>query len=144
MISIRAPQYLQYALIRDFLDLVNFSTPGNSSGHRKRSKVDLKVEASEPGMGHCDRDGLRSHTKYLTADVQYAIDKCESLGSSKQFILHGKGIHRKLQKIFQCMWQSSDVTFLPNMLFEVLYDSQQFFSTAFETRAWTMVVFRKE
>ena len=38
---------------------------------------------------------------------------------------------------------------LPTSLFAecavwVLYDSQQFFSTAFETRAWTMVVFRKE
>ena len=30
-----------------------------------------------------------SQPKNMTADVQYAIDKCESVGSGKQLILHG-------------------------------------------------------
>ena len=32
---------------------------------------------------------VRSLPKKLTADVQYAVGKCESLGSGQQLILHG-------------------------------------------------------
>ena len=32
---------------------------------------------------------VRSFRKNITADVQYARNKCESVGSGKQLILHG-------------------------------------------------------
>ena len=50
---------------------------------------------------------VRSFPENTTADVQYAIDKCESLGSGKQLILHGNP--SAIAKDFSRMCQSFDV-----------------------------------
>ena len=50
---------------------------------------------------------MSSSPKILTADVQHAIDKCESLGSGQQLILHGTP--SVLGQDFPRIWQSFDV-----------------------------------
>ena len=71
VISIQVPQYRQYALVSDFLDLANLA---------------IREEAALATM---TGPAMSSLTKNRTADVQYAIHKCESLGSRKELILHG-------------------------------------------------------
>ena len=71
VISIQAAQYRQYALISDFLDLANLA---------------IRLEAA---LATVTGPAMSSLPKNMTADVRYAINKCESLGSGKQLILHG-------------------------------------------------------
>ena len=46
-------------------------------------------EASEPCVTHHGRTSGEQFAENLTADVQHAINKCESLGPGQQLILHG-------------------------------------------------------
>ena len=88
--SIRAPQFRQYTLISDFLDLVNLSL-------REEAALATKWIKDRPGglklqklaLATMTGPAVRSFPKNMAADVQYAIIKCESLGSRKQLIFHG-------------------------------------------------------
>ena len=131
---------------------------------------------------HCDKPGCAQFSENMTADVQYAIDKCESLGSGKQLILHGHP--SAIAQDFFSAYGSPSTSFLPNMHFSALWflnapseaistsslsavnpllwvllwttrsrplgvrvcfaNLFNFFSTAFDPRAWTMVVFWQE
>ena len=90
MVSTRAPQYRQNALISDFLDFSNLSIREEAAlatNWIKDRPEGLKFQnltlATKTGSA------VRSQLKNITADVQYAINSCESLGSGKQLILHG-------------------------------------------------------
>ena len=90
MISIRASPYRQCALVSDFLDLVNF---------RKREEATLATNWIKDrteglklqSLALATRTGpaVRSFPKNMTAGVQYGLNKCDSLGSGKQLIIHG-------------------------------------------------------
>ena len=121
MISIQAPQYRQYALISDFLDLANLSIREEAAlatnwikDRREGLKLQNLALATLTGPAVC------SFPKNTTSDVQYVINKCESLGSGKQFILHGNP--SAIAKDFSRIWQSFDVIFAEYAL-PVLYDS---------------------
>ena len=62
---------------------------GSSTGHVLDQGPTKSVKASEPCIGHHDRPNGEQNTKNMTTDVQYAINKCDSLGSGKHLILHG-------------------------------------------------------
>ena len=64
-------------------------TRGSSIGHELDQGPTRRVEATQPYFGHQDGPIYMQITENLTADVHYAINKCESLGSGKQLILHG-------------------------------------------------------
>ena len=92
VIPAQAPQYGHCALISDFLDLANFEhrrRRRSSIGHELDQGPTRRVEAAEPCVGNQDGPIYRQFTeKNLTADVHYASNKCESLGSGRQLILH--------------------------------------------------------
>ena len=76
--SIRAPQNRQYALISDFLDLAKLSIREEAAlatnwikGRPEGLKLENLAVATLTGPAE------RGHPKHTTADVQYAIDKCE-------------------------------------------------------------------
>ena len=90
VISIQAPPYRQYALISDFLDLAELSIREEAAlamNWIKNRPEGLKrqnlVLVTMAGMA------VRSFPENTIAGVQHATDKCESLGSWKQLILHG-------------------------------------------------------
>ena len=86
----QAPQYRQYALITDFLDLARLSIreeAPQATNWIKDQPEELKLQ--NLALATMTGPVLRSLPKKLTADVQYAIDKTESLGSRQQLILHG-------------------------------------------------------
>ena len=129
---------------------------------------------------HCDRPGCAQFSENMTADVQYAIDKRESLGLGKQLILHGNLsttaqdfftaygrpstsfsaeyalqccmiLKRTLGGNFDIFAVSGESTALSAPLDNPFKTNWReglylfnFFSTAFDPRAWTMVVFWKE
>ena len=65
-------------------------TRGSSIGHELDFGSDPEaLKTSEPSIGHCVRPGCAQFSENMTADVQYAMNKCESLSSGKQLILHG-------------------------------------------------------
>ena len=81
VISIQAPQYRQYALISDFLDLAKWSIQEEAALATKWIKdrpEGLKLQ--NLALATMTGPSLRSLPKKLTADVQYAIEKYESLG----------------------------------------------------------------
>ena len=89
VITVQAPQYRQHALISDFLDLANLSmqeeaTLATTWINDRPEGLTLQRVASatmaKPWMSRSPNN--------LTADVQHAINKSESLGSGKQLILH--------------------------------------------------------
>ena len=90
VISIQAPQYRQCALISDFLDLANLSIREEAAlatNWIKDRPEGLKLQ--NLALATMTGPAMSSLPKKMTADVQYAINKCESLGSGKQLILHG-------------------------------------------------------
>ena len=167
-----APQYRQPALISDFLDLAHRSSREEAAlatNWIKDRPEGLKLQNLTLAT-KTDRS-TGNVPKKLTADVHYAINKCESLGRGKQLILHG--INRRLQQHFLCIWQSFEVIFT-ECAFPVLcvtsrhlgYDIDIFAASgestawvllwktrsrpigvrvaAFDPLEWTMVVFWKE
>ena len=90
VIPIQAPQYRQHALISDFLDLAHLSIREEAAlatNWIKDRTEGLKLQ--NLALAAMTGPVLSSLQRNLTADVQYAIDKCESLGSGRQLILHG-------------------------------------------------------
>ena len=81
-ISIQAPQYRQHALISDFLDLANLSIREEAllaTNWIKDRPEGLKLQ--NPALATKTGPAMSSLPKHMKADVQYAINKCESLGS---------------------------------------------------------------
>ena len=82
VIPTQAPQYRQHALISDFLDLAHLSIREEAAlatNWIKDRPEGLKLQ--NLALATMTGPTLSSFPKILTADVQYAIDKCESLGS---------------------------------------------------------------
>ena len=82
VVSIQAPQYRQSALISDFLELVNLSRREEAAlatNWTKDRPEGLKLQ--NLALATITGPALRSYPKNMTADVQHAPYKCESLGS---------------------------------------------------------------
>ena len=164
LIPVQPPQYRQYALISDFLD---------------RAHQSIREEAAWATM---TGPALRSFPKNLTADVQYATDKCESLGprasidtsrnaigTCKALFPHVTVLRRHFLPIvhFQCCmllrgtlggdfdtFAASGESTAQVLLWKTLsrpigvrvcpVAQFNFFSTEFDPREWTKVVFWKE
>ena len=117
MVSIQAPQYQQYALISDFLDLANLSVQEEAAlaqnwikDRPERLKLQNLALATMTGRA------VRSFLEHMTADVQDAMNKCESLGSGQQLFLHGKP--PAIAKDFLPHMAVLRRLFLPNMHFQ--------------------------
>ena len=83
VITTQEPQYQKHALICDFLDLANLSVQDEAA--LATTWIDDRPEglkASERCVRHHGRTSDEQFTENLTADVQHAINKCESLGPS--------------------------------------------------------------
>ena len=159
------------------LDLVNLSMRGEAILATKWIKDRLEgLKLQNLALATTTGPALRSFPKIMTKDVQYALNKCELLGSGKQLIFDGKpwAIERDfLTRV--CQFSTSFfaengvlvlhdspghprrqflTSLLPavNPLFECwktrsrpigvrvcLVAKFNFFSTAFDPRAWTMV-----
>ena len=90
MIPAPAPQCRQHALISDFLDLARLSLRGEAAlatNWIKDRPEGLKLQ--DFALSTRTGRSTGSLSENLTAHVHYAINKCESLGSGKQWILHG-------------------------------------------------------
>ena len=89
VISIQAPQYRQYSLISDFMDLDNLSIREEATlatNWIKDRPEGLKLQ--NLALATMTGPALSSLPRNLTADVKYALNICESLSSGKQWILH--------------------------------------------------------
>ena len=83
-----APQYRQYSLVSDFLDLARPQEEAALATNWIKDRLEgLKLQ----NLSLATRTGRSrgSLSVNLTADAHYAIDKCKSLGSGRQLILHG-------------------------------------------------------
>ena len=83
MNSIQAPQYRQFALISDFLDLANLSIREEATSARgpKLQYLALATITHRPSITQLSKEyDCRCSTR---------SKKCESSGSGKQLILHG-------------------------------------------------------
>ena len=114
VIPVQAPQYRQYALISDFLDLAHLSMQEEAAlatNWIKDRPEGLKLQ--NLALATVTGPVLSSLLRNLTADIQYATNKCASLahGNNGSFT----GIHRYAQGIFPRIWQSFDVICLPNV-----------------------------
>ena len=90
VLSIQAPQYRQCALISDFLDLTNLSLRDEAAlatNWIKDRPAGLKLQ--NLALATMTGPAMSSLPKNMAEDVQHAINKCESLGSGEQLILHG-------------------------------------------------------
>ena len=116
-----------------------------------------RVEATYFTLATRTGQSTGSYRKNLTADVRYAITKCESLGPGQQLILYGNpsAIARDLSPHVPVPRRH----FLPTVHFQgaplenplktqwcegLSCSPNQHFSTAFDPREWTMVEFWKE
>ena len=114
VIPAQAPQNRQCALISDFLVLANLGiqceAPFPTKWIKERPEV-LKLR----NLTLATRKGRSTGNlpENLTADVHYAINECESLGSRKQLILHGNpsGIARDFSQHMTVLRRH----FLPNV-----------------------------
>ena len=89
MITVQAPQYRQYVLISDFLDLHHLRIQEETALATKWIKdrpEGLKLQ--NLALATMTSPGMSSSPQILTAYVQHAINKCESLGSGIHLILH--------------------------------------------------------
>ena len=85
-------------------------------GHELDHGPTQRDETSEPSVGHNYRPSITQLSKKMAADVQHALEKCESLGSGKQLILHGNpsaitGYYSPQMSVLRCH-------LLQNMQFE--------------------------
>ena len=90
IISIQAPQYRQNVLISNFLDLARLSIREEAAlatNWIKDRPEGLKIQ--NLALATMTGPAVRSQPKNITADVQHAVNKCESLGSGKQLVFHG-------------------------------------------------------
>ena len=145
LISIRAQQYRQYILISDFLDLVNLSIREEAilaANWIKDQPEGLKLQ--NLALATMTGPAVRTFPKDMTADVQYALDKCESLGSWKQLILHGNP--SALAEDFSPRMSVLRCHFLPNMQFQccmilqgTLGSNFDIFAASGESTAWVLL-----
>ena len=122
VISIQAPQYRQYALISDFLDLANLSIREEAllaTNWIKDGPEGLKLQ--NLALATMTGPAMSSLPKHMKADVQYAINKCESLGTGKQLIRHGNP--SAIAQVFSPHMAVLRRHLLPNYALPVLYDS---------------------
>ena len=90
VISIQAPRCRQFALIIDFLDPADFSIREEATLATNWIKHRLEgLKLGNLALATITDPALRSYPKNTTADVQHALKTGESLGSGKQWILHG-------------------------------------------------------
>ena len=90
MIPTPAPQYRQCALISNFLDLAHRSIREEAALATNWIKDRLEgLKLLNPALATTTGRVFSSLPRNPTAHVHYAINKCESLGSGKQLILHG-------------------------------------------------------
>ena len=90
MVTVQAPQYRQHALIIDFLDRASLSAQEEAA--LATNWIDDRPEGLKlQNLALATMAGpvMSSLPTNLTADVQHAIENCESLGPRQQFILHG-------------------------------------------------------
>ena len=177
MIPVQAPQYRPYALISDFLDLAHLSEAALATKWIKDRPEGLKLQ--NLALATMTGPVLSSLPRNLTADVQYAFNKCESFGPGQQLILQGNpsalardfsphlAVLRRhfLPTVhFQCcmllqdtlcgdfdIFAASGVSTAWVLLWKTrsrpigvrvcLVAQFNLFSTAFDPREWTMVVF---
>ena len=109
VISIQAPQYRQCALISDFLDVAKLSI-GEEAVLAMNWIKDRPEGLTLQNLALATMTGpaVSSLPKNMTADVQYATNKCESLASRKPLSLHGNP-SASAQDFSPHMWQSFDV-----------------------------------
>ena len=163
VIPIQAPQYRQYALVNDFLDLAHLSVREEeavATNWIKDRPEGLRLQhlalATMTGLA------LRSFPENMTTYVQCAINKCESLGAycrpSTSFLptMHFQccmllqGTLGGNFDIFPASGESTALVLLwktrsrPIGVRVCPVAQFNFFSTAFNPRVWTMVVFWKE
>ena len=184
VITVHTPQYRLHAWISDFLDLANLSVQEEAA--LATNWIDDRPEGLKlQNLALATMAGpvMSSSPINLTADVQHAINKCESSGPAQQLILHGNSSaiaatfshHMAILRRFffyricissaACCFRASSVAILTslqpavNLLpgcssgkpvqrpfgVRVCPVAQlDFFSPAFDPRAWTTVVFWKE
>ena len=146
MISIQAPQYRQYSLISDFLDLANLSIreeAAPATNWIKDRPEALKLQ--NLALATLTGPAVRSFPKNMTSDVQYALNKCESLGSGKQLTpLHGNP--QAIAKDFSPHMAVLRRHFLPNMHFQccmilqgTLGGNFDIFAASGESTAWVLL-----
>ena len=117
MISIQAPQYLQYALISDFLDIANLSVQEEAAlatNWIKDRPDELKLQ--NLAVATMTGPAVRSFPENMNADIQHAMNKFEFLGSGKQLILHGNP--KAIARDFSAHMAVLRRLFLPNMHFQ--------------------------
>ena len=120
MISIQAPQCRQYALISDFLDLASLNIQEEAAlatNWIKDCPEGLKLE--NIALANMTGPLVRSQPKNLTANVQFAVNKCKSLGS-------GKPIDPSRESIGNCnrlfvAYGRSSTSFLTEYVLPVLF-----------------------
>ena len=85
VISIQAPQ-----LISDFLDLATLSIRDDAALASNWIKDRLEgLKLQNLALVTLTGPAMSSLQKKITADVQHSVNKCKSLGSGKQLVLHG-------------------------------------------------------
>ena len=90
VMPVQAPQYRQHALDSDFLDLAHLGIQEEAAlatNWIKDRPEGLKLQNIT--LATMTVLLLSSLPRNLTADVQYAIYKCDSLGPGQHLILHG-------------------------------------------------------
>ena len=110
VILIQAPRNRPFALISDFLDLANLSLREEAAFATTWIK-DRREGLKLLNLGQASSTGpaVRSDAKNTTADVQHALEQCESLGSGKNSILHGNPsaiamVFSPLMSVFRRQW----------------------------------------
>ena len=82
---------------------------GSHIGHELDQGPTRRIVTSKPSIGHNDRPNCAQSTKNMIADIQYALNKCESSSSGKQLILHGNP--SAIARNFLRKWQVFDVIY---------------------------------
>ena len=181
VIPVQAPQYRQYALISDILDLTHLSIQEGAALATNWIKDRLEgLKIQNFALAAMTGPVLSSLPRNLTADVQCAFNECESSGSGQQLILHGNPSalardfsphmavlrrHFFAECALPMLYVASGhprwrflTSLRPAAAWVPLWKTRSrpigvrvclvarfnFFSTAFDPREWTMVVFCKE
>ena len=141
VIPAQAPQYRQYALISDFQDLANLSIQEEAALATNRIKdrpKGLKLQK----LTLATKTG--SLPKKHTADIHYAMQKCEFLGSEKHLILHQNpsAIAREISTHMAVLRRH----FLPKVHFQCCMSLQgtlghdfNIFAASGESTAWVLL-----
>ena len=180
MVTVHAPHHRQHALISDFLDPANLSTQEEAAlatNWINDRPEGLKLQ--NLALATMAGPVMSSLPKNLTADVHYAVNKCESLDPGQQLIPHGNpsaiaakisphmavrrchvlpNLHLQCCMLLQgtfggdfdifatsgestawvLLWKTRSRPIGVRVCPVAQFD---FFSTAFDPREWTMVVF---